>query len=547
MKSLTMKILSQEAQIKTSPQGLSHNMLSILPRFSSGDLPSHPGISPAISFSIRSILVFIRCFISLSNQLKIKQRIRYATKTTKPSPTSPALSLSALSLSFEHNKTKSPFVSPSLPTALQLNPCEETPHPLVKPIKPSNPDTIRIQHPSVSLLFILISSCFSRFCTLTDRLLRHVQTPMISDDDGLDWTQMDTCGFTWIHSDSVCSGRTRMAQSGHDDIILSTTHRRLPTLLIRHCLLELCQLPHHSHQVPFHAAYPADGVVHPQLERRHKHPLLRPAESFRGTRHARLAFPLWFAGAWLVFLVVADLNGLAGQHLLAQLWLQASYWLVSVCPRGSETHLPGAFPFSLFSLPPLPPRLLDFSHLAFAFRHGPHMRLGSPVHCLKKLAHRSHGTLCSGLSSSSVTSLSSSSSSCMTRCQSGQYLPPWYQAAYLPLDGDDNLHAVHRAVHRWGGHRRGPHHLELEPLGGCWFRGWFHRRRRLPALLLLLMHWHCLFLGWIDDLDPFFIFRLRCLFRLVRRSFLLCLSCRVVLAHLALGLPLLAHRLGLLE
>ena len=194
-----MKILSQEAQIKTSPQGLSHDMLSILPRFSSSDLPSHPGISPVISFSIRSIPVFIWYFISLSNQLKVKQIICYATKTTKPSPMSPAPSLSTLSLSFEHNKTKSLFVSQSLPTALRLHPCEETPHPLVKLIKPSHPDTIQIQHPSISLLFILVFSCFSCFCTLTDRFLHHVQTPTILDDDGLDWTQMDTCGLPQIH------------------------------------------------------------------------------------------------------------------------------------------------------------------------------------------------------------------------------------------------------------------------------------------------------------------------------------------------------------
>ena len=171
-----------------------------------------------------------------------------------------------LCLSFEQNKTKTPFVSQSLPTAFRLHLCEETPHPLVKPIKPSNLDTIWIQHPSVSLLFILIFSCFSRFCTLTDQLLRHVQTPTILDDDGLDWTQMDTRRFMQIHLDSLCSERTRMAQFGHDDIILSTTHRRLPTLLICHRLLELCQLPHHSHQVTLHHVYPADGVVHPRLQ-----------------------------------------------------------------------------------------------------------------------------------------------------------------------------------------------------------------------------------------------------------------------------------------
>ena len=174
-------------------------------------------------------------------------------------------------------------MSRSLPTALRLHPCEETPHPLVKLIKLSNPDKIWIQHLSVSLLFILVFSCFSRFCTLTDRLLRHVQTPTISDDDGLDWTQMDTCGFMQIHSDSLCSGWTRTARFGHDDIILYATHRRLPTLLIRHRLLEFCQLPHHSHQVPLHPVNPADGVVHPRLERHHQRPLLRPAEPFRGT------------------------------------------------------------------------------------------------------------------------------------------------------------------------------------------------------------------------------------------------------------------------
>ena len=157
-----MKILSQEAQIKTSPQGLSHDMLPILPWFSSGDLPSHPGISPAISFSIRSILVFIQCFHLCLESTKNKQRIRYSTETTKPSPTSPTLSLSTLSLSFEHNKTKSPFVSPSLPTALRLHPCEETPHPLVKLIKPSSPDTIWIQHLSISFssLYFRVSLVF---------------------------------------------------------------------------------------------------------------------------------------------------------------------------------------------------------------------------------------------------------------------------------------------------------------------------------------------------------------------------------------------------
>ena len=84
MKSLTMKILSQEAQIKTSPQGLSYDMLPILPQLSSGDLLSHPGISPVISFSICSIPVFIRCFICLSNQLKNKTKnlLRYQNNKT---------------------------------------------------------------------------------------------------------------------------------------------------------------------------------------------------------------------------------------------------------------------------------------------------------------------------------------------------------------------------------------------------------------------------------------------------------------------------------
>ena len=200
MKSLTMKILSQEAQIKTSPQGLSYDMLPILPRFSSGDLLSHPGISPAISFSIRSIPVFIRCFICLSNQLKKKQN-KESTMLPKQQNCHLCLPLYLypLCLSFKQNKTKSPFVSRSLPTTLRLHPCEETPHPLVEPIKPSNPDTIRIQHLSVCLLFTLIFSHFSRFHAITDRLLCHVQTPMISDDDGLDWTQMDTRGLPRIH------------------------------------------------------------------------------------------------------------------------------------------------------------------------------------------------------------------------------------------------------------------------------------------------------------------------------------------------------------
>ena len=199
MKSLTMKILSQEAQIKTSPQGLSYDMLPILPRFSSSDLPSHPGISPVIAFSICSIPVFIRCFICLSNQLKKQNKESAMLPKQQNRHLCLPLYLYPLCLSFEQNKTKSPFVSRSLPTTLRLHPCEETPHPLVEPIKPSNPDTIRIQHPSVSLLFTLIFSRFSHFRAITDRLLCHVQTPTISDDDGLDWTQMDTRVLPWIH------------------------------------------------------------------------------------------------------------------------------------------------------------------------------------------------------------------------------------------------------------------------------------------------------------------------------------------------------------
>ena len=169
-------------------------------------------------------------------------------------------------------------------------------------------------------------------------------------------------------------------------------------------------------------------------------------------RHACLVLPLWFAGAWLAFLVVADLDGLAGRCLLAQLRLRVRYWLVSIHPRGSDNHLPSAFPLSLLSPPPLPLRPLDFSHLAFAFRDGPHTQLGSLVHRLKKLAHHSHGTLCSGSSSSSVAFLSLSLLSCMMCCQSGQYLLSWYRSTYLLLDRDDYLHAAHQTVRRWGGH-----------------------------------------------------------------------------------------------
>ena len=167
MKNLTMKILSQEAQIKTSPQSLSYNMLPILSRLSSGNLPSHPEISPAILFSIHSILVFIQCFhLSLkSTKNKTKNPLCYQNNKTI---TYISCCLYLLCLSFKQNKTKSPFVSQSLPTTLRLHPCKETLHPLVKPIKLLNPDTFQIQHPSVSFFFILIFLCFSCFCTLTD-------------------------------------------------------------------------------------------------------------------------------------------------------------------------------------------------------------------------------------------------------------------------------------------------------------------------------------------------------------------------------------------
>ena len=121
----------------------------------------------------------------------------------------------------------------------------------------------------------------------------------------------------------------------------------------------------------------------------------------------------------------------------------ACYWLVSVCPCGSKTHLPSAFPFPLFLPPPLPLHLLDFLHLAFIFQHGPHMQLGSLVHHLRKYVHCLHGTLCLGSLSLSVASLSLSLLFCMMRCQSSQSLLSQYWSAYPLLDGDDYLHAVH--------------------------------------------------------------------------------------------------------